>query len=311
MKAVRYHEYGDPSVMRIEEVDQPVPGPGQVLVQVAATAFNELDATMRAGFLQQAFPIRLPHTPGFDVAGTIVALGDGVNGFSIGDPVIGFLPMTEDGAAADFVLAPAEVLTAAPTSIPLTEAAALPSPSLTAWQALFEHADLRSGQRVLVNGAGGGVGGFVVQLARQADATVIATASGRSAGAVRDDGADQVVDYTETKVTDAVTGQVDVVINLVRASDDDMVALVGLVRDGGVLVTTTPPAKEDAARKVRTVSMFVRSDAGQLATIVGRVNDGSLRVDVSGTYPLSEIAKVHELSAAGETRGKVLLVPGG
>ncbi len=311
MKAVRYHEYGDPSVMRIEEVDRPVPVPGQVLVQVAATAFNELDATMRAGYLQQAFRIRLPHTPGFDVAGTVVALGDGVTGFTVGDAVIGFLPMTEDGAAADFVLAPAEVLTAAPTSIPLTEAAALPSPSLTAWQALFEHADLRSGQRVLVNGAGGGVGGFVVQFARQAGATVIATASGRSAGAVRDDGADQIVDYTTTKVTDAVSGQVDVVINLVRASEDDMVGLVGLVRDAGVLVTATTPAREDAARTVRTISMFVRSDAGQLATIVGKVNDGSLRVDVSATYPLSEIATVHELSAAGKTRGKVLLIPGG
>ena len=118
--------------------------------------------------------------------------------------MIGFLPMTAPGAAAEFALAPAGALTAAPTSIPLADAAAVPAVALTAWQGLFEHADLRAGQRILINGAGGGVGGYAVQFAKQAGATVIATAGPRSVDAVRAAGADQLVDYTSTPVAGAV-----------------------------------------------------------------------------------------------------------
>lgn len=309
MKAVRYHEYGDPQVMRYEDAEQPRPAAGQVLIQVAATSFNAVDASIRAGYLQQAFPVRFPHTPGIDVAGTVAALGTEVTGVSIGDAVIGFLPMSENGAAAEFVVAPAAVLTTAPRRVPLTDAAALPSAALTAWQALFEHANLRAGQRVLINGAGGGVGGFAVQFAKGAGAFVIATASPRSTDTIRADGADQIVDYTTTTLTAAITEPVAVVLNLVRASEQDMAGLIGLVALGGVLVTTTSPAQDDPARRVRAISMFVRSDAHQLAAIVAKVDAGELRIDITDTYPLSDIASVHEKSVAGELRGKVLLVP--
>src|SRR4051812_8361684 len=177
MKAVRFHEYGAPGVLGYEDAARPEPAAGQVLIEVAATSFNPVDAGIRAGYLRQVFPVALPHVPGLDVAGTIVRLGDGVTGWAAGDQGFGFLPMVSDGAAAEFVVAPAEVLAAAPSTIPLTTAAALPAAALTAWQALFEHAGLRTGQRVLINGAGGGVGGFAVQLAGQAGAFVIATAS--------------------------------------------------------------------------------------------------------------------------------------
>jgi NADPH:quinone reductase-like Zn-dependent oxidoreductase len=298
-------------VLRYEDIDRPRPEQDHVLLRVAATAFNPVDATIRAGYLQQAFPIRLPHTPGFDVAGTVAELGPGATGLAVGDAVVGFLPMTEDGAAAEFVVAPAVALTAAPTSVPLTDAAALPSASLTAWQALFEHADLQAGQRVLINGAGGGVGGFAVQFAKQAGATVVATASARSAPVVAAAGADQIVDYTSTTLADAIGEPVDVVLNLVRASDEEMAALVGLVRAGGVLVTTTTPARDHPERGVRAISMFVRSDAGQLKVIVARVDSGALRIDVSEKVPLSDIVLVHERSAAGKLRGRVLLIPQG
>jgi len=309
MKAVRYHAYGDPQVMRFEDAEQPRPAAGQVLIQVAATSFNAVDVGIRAGYLQQVFPVRFPHTPGIDVAGTVAALGAEVTGVSIGDAVIGFLPMNEDGAAAEFVVAPAAVLTAAPRRVPLTDAAALPSAALTAWQALFEHANLRAGQRVLINGAGGGVGGFAVQFAKGAGAFVIATASPRSTDTIRADGADEIVDYTTTILTDAITEPVAVVLNLVRASEQDMASLIGLVAPGGVLVTTTSPAQDDPARRVHVISMFVRSDAQQLAAIVAKVDAGELRINITDTYPLSDIASVHEKSVAGELRGKVLLVP--
>jgi NADPH:quinone reductase-like Zn-dependent oxidoreductase len=309
MKAVRFHEYGGPEVLRYEDVDRPRPGAGQLLVRVAATSFNPVDAAIRSGFLRQVFPVALPHTPGIDVAGTVAGVGEGVAGWSVGDAVVGFLPMTEDGASAEFVLAPAEVLTGAPTDISLRDAAALPSASLTAWQALFERADLEAGQRVLVNGAGGGVGGYAVQLAKRAGATVIATASSRSRDVVEAFGADRIVDYTTTAVTDAVSEPVDVVLNLVAAPEPDLAGLTSLVSDGGVIVSTTSPVPDDPGRGVRAVRLFVRSDAGQLTTIVEHVNSGELRVDVSERFPLSDIARVHELGAAGRFRGKVILTP--
>ena len=309
MKAVRFHEYGGPEVLRYEDVDRPRPAAAQVLIRVAATSFNPVDAAIRSGFLQQVFPVALPHTPGIDVAGTLAEIGEGVAGWSVGEAVVGFLPMTEDGASAEFVLAPAELLTGAPTSIPLVDAAGLPSASLSAWQALFEQADLKAGQRVLVNGAGGGVGGYALQLAKQAGATVIATASPRSREAVEALGADRIVDYTATAVTEAISEPVEVVLNLVNAPESDLAGLTDLVSDGGVLVSTTSPVRDDPGRDVRSVRLFVRSDAGQLATIVERVDSGELRVDVSERFPLSEIARVHELGEAGKFRGKVILTP--
>jgi NADPH:quinone reductase-like Zn-dependent oxidoreductase len=309
MKAVRFHEFGGPEVLRYEDVDRPRPAAGRVLIRVAATSFNPVDAAIRSGFLQQVFPVALPHTPGIDVAGTLAEIGEGVAGWSVGEAVVGFLPMTEDGASAEFVSAPAEVLTAAPSGIPLVDDAALPSASLSAWQALFEQADLKAGQRVLVNGAGGGVGGYALQLAKQAGATVIATASPRSKDTVEAFGADLIVDYTATAVTEAISEPVDVVLNLVNAPESDLAGLTDLVSDGGVLVSTTSPAQDDPGRDVRSVRLFVRSDAGQLATIVERVDSGELRVDVSERFPLSEIARVHELGEAGKFRGKVILTP--
>jgi len=123
MKVVRYYEYGDPQVMRYEAAEQPRPTAGQVLIRVAATSFNAAAVAIRAGALRQAFPVRFPHTPGIDVAGTVAALGEGVTGFTVGDAVIGFLPMNENGAAAEFVAAPANVLAAARRRVPLTTAA--------------------------------------------------------------------------------------------------------------------------------------------------------------------------------------------
>ncbi|MFC1407841.1 NADP-dependent oxidoreductase [Streptacidiphilus sp. N1-12] len=309
MKAVRFHQYGDPTVLHYEDAARPEPAAGQVLVQVAATSFNPVDAAIRAGYLQQVFSVALPHVPGIDVAGTVVRLGDGVTAWALGDQVFGYLPMVLDGAAAEFVAVPADLLAAAPSGIPLADAAALPAAALTAWQALFEHAELQAGQRLLVNGAGGGVGGFAVQLAKQAGAFVIATASPRSTAAVGADGADQIVDYTATTPAEALTEPVDVVLNLVSASEAELAALTGLVRPGGVVVSTATPAVADPERGVRALGMQLRADANRLAALAKAVDAGELRVDVSGRYPLTQAAEVHEHSAAGLIRGKVLLLP--
>lgn len=309
MKAVRFHEYGDPSVLRYEEVEQPVPGPGQVRIRVAGTSFNSVDGNIRGGFMQGPIPVELPHTPGLDVAGTIDALGAGLDDLAVGDEVVGFLPMDKPGAAAEYVLAPAEILAAAPKSVPLADAAALPLVGLTAYQALFDHGKLTAGQRVLINGAGGAVGGYAVQLAKNAGAHVIATASPRSADAVKI--ADEVLDHTTTSVTDAVTDPVDVVLNLAPVAPEQLAALVTLVRPGGVLVNTTVwmPAPSDEERGVRGIDLFVRSDADQLAKLVAQVDRGELRVDVAERVPLADLAALHALAAEGAVHGKVVVVP--
>ncbi|GAB3686621.1 NADP-dependent oxidoreductase [Angustibacter aerolatus] len=308
MQAVRFHEHGDPDVLRLDEVDAPEPGPGQVRVRVGATSFNGVDANIRAGRMQGPIPVTLPHTPGLDVAGTVDAVGDGVEGRAVGDRVVGFLPMTEDGAAAELVLAPAEVLAAAPTSVPFADAAALPLVGLTAWQALFDHAGLQAGQRVLVVGAAGAVGGYAVQLAKAAGATVVAAVGARGADRARAAGADQVVDGTGDLAA-AVTEPVDVLLNLAPIDPDAFAALVAVVRDGGVVVSTTVwmPTPGDDARGVRAVDLFVRSDAAQLAELVARVDRGELHVDVAERVRLADLPALHARAAAGDLPGKVVV----
>ena len=310
MKAVRFHEYGDPDVLRYEDVEQPVPAAGQVLIRVAATSFNGVDGNIRAGFMQGPIPVTLPHTPGIDVAGTVAALGAGVEGVQVGDRVVGFLPMAEDGAAAQYVVAPAEILTPAPTSVPLADAAALPAVGLTAWQALFDHAKLAADQRVLINGAGGAVGGYAVQLAKNAGAYVIATASPRSGDRVKAAGAHEIIDHTTSAVS-AVTTPVDVVLNLAPIEPAQLAALLDLIRPGGVLVNTTVwmPAPSDEERGVRGIDLFVRSGAQQLSHLVALVDRGELRVEVARHVPLAELPSVHADAAAGKLPGgKVVIV---
>ena len=308
MKAVRFHEYGDSDVLRYEDAEQPVPAAGEVRIHVAATSFNPVDDGIRGGYLQDPFPVTLPHIPGIDVAGTVDAVGEGVENVAVGDAVVGFLPMTADGAAAEYAIAPAEILAPAPTSIPLSDAAALPMVGLTAWQALFDDAGLAAGQRVLINGAGGAVGGYAVQLAKRAGAHVIATASPRSAERVRSAGADEVIDHTTAEVT--VAEPVDVLLNLARIAPEKLVDLAALVASGGVVVNTVPTIATpgDEARGVRTVGVFVRSDAEQLSRLTALVDSGELRIDVAERVPLTELPAVHAKASAGDVSGKVVVV---
>ena len=317
MRAVRYHSYGDGDVLVYEEVDGPVAGAGQVVMQVAGTAFNLLDAAIRAGLLQQVFPVALPHIPNYDAAGVITEVGEGVSGWSVGDAVVAFLPPIAPGAAAEYVAAPAEALAAAPRTVELVDAAALPSVGLTAWQSLFEHTDLKPGQSVLIDGGGGAVGGYAVQLAAQAGATVTATASARSHDRIRSYGADRIIDYTVTPIAQAVAGQrFDVMLHLEPTRPDlappnpeEIAQLVDLVADGGAFVSTTTPGPEDAGRGVRTIRVFVRSDPAQLAELVGRVDAGDLKIDVAERRPLTDLAAVHAQAAAGRLAGKTILTP--
>ena len=303
MKAARIHEQGGPDVIRYEDAPKPAPGPGEVLLKVAAAGFNPADGGDRSGRYRS---VTLPFTLGFDVSGTVEE-ADPDCGFAVGDGVIGRLD--HGGASAEYAVAPADVLVRAPERIPLPDAAAIPVAGLTAWQAVHEHAQVKDGQRILVNGAGGGVGGFAVQLAKRAGAYVIATASPRSADAVRAQGADEVIDYTTTSPADAVQEPVDAVLSLVFVGPEAGESLAGLVRPGGVIVSITGRIDVSEDLDIRSVGFSARNDPEILTELVRLVDAGQLTVDVAERLPLSELAEVHRRSEAGRTRGKVILIP--
>ncbi|VXC56550.1 NADP-dependent oxidoreductase [Aeromicrobium sp. 9AM] len=311
MKAIRFHEYGEADVLRYEDTDVPAPGPAQVRIRVAGTSFNGVDGNIRAGLMQGPMPLSLPHIPGLDVAGTVDEIGEGVTELKVGDKVVGFLPFGDDGAAAEYVVAAASGLALAPETIPLADAAAFPIVGLTAYQALFDHADLKAGQRILVNGADGAVGGYAVQLAKAAGAYVIATASSHTSDDVRAKGADEVIDHTTTDVVGAVTEPIDVLLNLAPIDPDTFAALAGRVGDGGVVVSTTVwmPAPSDDERGVRGIDLYVNNDRDQLAGLVDRIDSGNLTVDVARRVPLNELPAIHKAAAAGSLHGKIVVVP--
>ncbi|MEV4011395.1 zinc-binding dehydrogenase [Nonomuraea angiospora] len=289
MRAARIHEYG--GEIRFDRIPTPRPGPGQVLLEVAATSFNPSEVGLRAGLLREVLPVSLPFTLGADVSGTVVALGAGVTGLAPGDRVFGLV----DGAAAGYAAVPASLLTAAPQRIPLAHAAAVPVAGLTAWQAIHEHARVTPGERVLINGAGGGVGMFAVQLAKLAGATVFATASPRSAAAVERYGADEVIDYTTTPLP----GGMDVVLNLAALPDRDAAALAGL---GRRTVTIATPIEGGT-------HFVARNDPAQLAELAALIDRGELTVEAAGYRPLTELEEVHRAAGQGRTRGKIILLP--
>ena len=291
MRAARIDSYGDPHVIRVGEVPPPVPGDGEVLVRVAATSFNPTETALRSGRLAAFMPVTLPLTLGWDVAGTVD-----------GDPVIGML---DSGAAAGVAAAPGSRLVRAPRSVPLADAAALPLAGMTAWQAVVEHAGIGAGERVLVNGAGGGIGGFAVQVARHLGAYVLATASDRSAATVRALGAHEVLDYRAGPP--AVGEPVDAVINCAAIGEDAARALPLLVRPGGRVVTVATPVEPTV--EVRAWHVVMRNDPACLATLVELVDAGVVRLDISGRRDLAELPELHRLSEAGRLRGKVIVTP--
>lgn len=306
MKIARFHQHGAVSVIRYDDVEIPEPGPDEVLIEVAATSFNPTETALRAGLLRKITPVSLPYAMGWDVAGTVVAAGADVSTTSVGDRVIGWL---DGGAAAEYATAPAHLLTSAPATIPLADAATLPLAGLTAWQAVFDHARVTKGQRVLINGAGGGIGGFTAQLAKHAGAEVIATASPRSADRVRRQGADHIIDYTATALGTAVQYPVDTIINLVPLGPSQADELIPLVHPGGAIVSITGQFQPPPEARIVATHFITRNDIAQLDLLVKLVDTGAVTVEVTQSYSLTELDDVHRHSEAGNVHGKITIVP--
>lgn len=307
MSALRVDGYGETPA--VAQIATPTPGPGQVLVKVAAAGLNPLDVKMVAGYLQGFFPIEeWPYTIGTDLSGTVAALGPDVTFWNVGDRVVARTDPSAGGAVADFAVVPAEQLTAAPSSLPLTVAAGIGTAAATAWQALHEIANVQAGQTVLVHGGAGGVGHIAVQMAVRAGARVIATAAPDETDTALRMGADQVIDFTQIDFRTAVS-DVDIVLDTVGGEVE--AASLDVLKPGGLLVALPMPADAEraAARGLRAESVVHLSDAKRLGTVV-REFDAGLEILVDRVVPLSEAAKALEDVAAGRARGKIIVESG-
>lgn len=304
MKAIRVAAYGSPETLSLAEVDDPVPGDDQVLIDVAAASVNPIDWKIVSGAMQAFIPLPLPFTPGVDAAGTVVAVGRNVTAWAPGDEVLGFIGIV--GAYASKIVVDASRLARRPSRLSFHEAAAIPAATLTAWQALYEHGDLRPGQKVLIHAASGGVGSAAVQLARLAGAHVIATASAANHDYVRDLGAKQVIDYRAGDFARQVS-DVDLVLDLMGG--DTQARSWEVLKPGGLLVSTVsnPAATRGAEAKGQGRHFATRSDGTQLAALAALYARGDLRVRIDEAVPLAQAGLALARSMGGHARGKLVL----
>ncbi|WP_343717386.1 NADP-dependent oxidoreductase [Inquilinus sp.] len=308
MKAARIHAYGDRGSVAVEEVPVPEVGPDEVLIRVAAASINPLDLKLIGGGLDTYFPLSFPYALGTDLAGIVERAGPLAARWRPGDRVIARPDPVRGGAFAEFAAVPAAWIAPAPTTLPLTTAAGLPTAAGTAWQALFETAHLKAGQTVLVHAGAGGVGSAAVQLARVAGARVVATGSGANAELLRRLGAAQVIDY-RTEDFAAQLRDVDVVLDTIGGETQHRSFAV--LRPGGVLASIASPPDEALARAhgVSAPFVFHQTDATRLGLAVGLCDAGSLTVVVDREHSLEELAAALDHVASGHARGKVLIRP--
>ena len=306
MKAVRIHDYGGPDVLTYEEAPRPSARPGEVLIRVHATTVNPFDCAVRAGYLHAYFNYTFPLIIGTDVSGVVEEVGEGVTGFSPGDSVYARTGVFRDGANAEYAVAFASDVAMKPQSIDHIQSAALPHVTLTAWQGLFEIANLTEGQTVLIHAAAGGVGHIATQLAKLHGAKVIGTASVHL-DFLEELGVDQAIDYNTTAFDDVVS-DVDIVLDLMGGETQQRSWKV--LKPGGILISTVqPPSEETAlAHSVRQRMIDSAPPIGKTLTEVATLVDtGKIKPVVSTILPLSEIQKAHQLVEGRHTKGKVVL----
>ncbi|KJK42707.1 NADPH:quinone reductase [Lentzea aerocolonigenes] len=282
--------------------DRPYPHAAEndVIVRVCAAGFTPGELDWPGTWTDRAGRDRTPSVPGHELSGVVAELGYGTTGLTVGQRVFGLADWTRDGSLAEFAAVEARNLAPLPADVGHTVGAALPISGLTAWQALFDHGRLTSGQTVLIHGAAGGVGSIAVQLARRAGARVIGTGRAGSREVALGLGAHAFVDLENERLEDI--GEVDVAFDVLGGEILERSA--GLVRAGGTLVTITEPT-EARPRDGRTIFFVVEPDRDRLVELAQLVRDGSLRVLVGTQYPLAEAATAF---GAGRGGGKSIIV---
>ncbi|WP_407176376.1 NADP-dependent oxidoreductase [Bradyrhizobium sp. STM 3562] len=306
MMAWRVHEFGSPETMKFERVPRPEPGPGEVLVKVAAAGVGPWDGWIRSG--KSALPQPLPLTLGSDLSGEIVAMGSGVTELRVGDQVYGVTNPQFVGAYAEYALASAGMVSNKPTSLTHVEAASVPVVAVTAWQALFDHAQLKAGQTVVIHGAAGNVGSYAVQLAHHAGLQTVVTASTGDISVVRDLGANRVVDYRTQRFEEEVR-DADAVIDLVGG--ETQTRSFQVLRRGGKLISAVSRPDQDLAKRYGVEASFFLVDVtSQYLTMIARLIDsGKLRTNVGAVLPLADAREAHLMleHVRPQPKGKIVL----
>ncbi|MCB1342355.1 MAG: NADP-dependent oxidoreductase [Pseudooceanicola sp.] len=309
MRAALYRQHGGPDVIEIATVPMPQAGPGQVLVKIEAASVTPLDWKLRAGLLAAHFTLDFPKIPGRDGAGTVIACGEGVPGFRPGDRVAVMAPPTsQQGTYAEAIAADARLTVPIPGALSTRDAAALVNAGLSALIAVERTAQVQPGQRVLVQGGAGAVGGLMVQLCAALGAEVTATCHSRNRDYVTGLGAHRAIAY-DAPFPQGLPPQ-DVVFDLMGGAVHD--ACYPLLAKGGHLVwlTAAPITDRGAAFGVRVSRAMIADDAEVVARVLALAAEGTLRAQIAETLPLDGAAEAQRRLAAGEvSRGRVLLVP--
>ena len=300
MRAVVIDETGGPEVLQLRDVERGEPADGEVLIEIQAASVNPIDYKRRRGSAQ----VQLPAILGSDISGAVVA--SRAEGFSEGDEVFG---LARSGAYAEFAVTPATLIAHKPAALSHAQAAALPVAGMTAWQALFDRAQLHRGQTAVVAGAAGGVGHFAVQLGKHGGAVVTGIGSAGNRDFVTGLGADRYVDYTREQLSEAIT---DADIAFDTVGGEVTAELLETVGAGGVLVTiaNAPPEEDARVRGARAEMLVMSASSKQLVALADLVAKGELHAEIARTLPLAEIAEAHRVSEDGHVRGKLVLLVG-
>lgn len=306
MLAWRVHEFGPPSVMSFERIPRPTPGANEVLVKVEAAGVGPWDDWIRAG--KSALPQPLPLTLGSDLAGEIVSVGPEVSNLRAGDQVYGVTNRQFIGAYAEYALASAAMISNKPTSLTYIEAASVPVIAVTAWQALFDHAQLKAGQTVLIHGAAGNVGAYAVQLAHHAGVRIFATAASNDMAFVRNLGADTVIDFRSEHFEEQVR-DVDAVVDLVGGETQKRSFQV--LRSGGKLISAVSPPDQNLAQSYGVDATFflVNVTSQYLAEITSLIDSAKLKTRVGAVLPLADARQAHLMleHVRPHPKGKIVL----
>jgi NADPH:quinone reductase-like Zn-dependent oxidoreductase len=311
MLAVRIHQYGNRDALSLDDVPVPAIAPDELLVKVVASSVNPVDWKVREGYLAQMIPHPLPLTLGWDLSGVVAAVGSAVAGWQAGDAVFSRPDLKRNGTYAEFIAVRANECARKPATISHVEAASLPLAGITAWESLVTAGSLQPGQRVLVHAGSGGVGSLAIQIAKDRGATVIATTSGRNRALVESLGADQVIDYTTTRFTEALASKpVDLVFDTLGGQVQE--ESWSVLRPGGMLVSIISPPDEARARErgLKSAFVFIGPNAAVLEQLAAMVDGGRLRPIVGAEFALRDIARAHALSESGRAVGKIALYVG-
>lgn len=307
MRAAQIKEYGGEQAVQITEVAKPTAEAGHVLVEVAATSVNPFDYKVRDGAYQQYIQLKLPATLGGDVAGTVAEIGEGVQGFTVGQAVYGMAgAVSGQGSFAEFTPVKVEQLTAKPNSVDFVTAAALPLAGVSAYQAVVDYIDLKADQKILIHGGAGGIGSLAVQIAKQLGAYVATTASPADTDFVKSLGADEVIDY-KTQDFSALLKDYDAVFDTIGGEVNTKSYTI--LKPGGTLVSMLQPPNEELVKRYDIVYTQQSSQATpeRLTKIAEMVDAGKLKVNVDKIFPLAEAAQALEYLKTGHPHGKVVI----